>query len=457
MYDLRDGGASPGTGLTRAQFLKHSAALAGGAVAWKLLGGSREALAFPPDWLDEGFTRMCYHENPVGPSSLVFQRIEEFLARDAGRSVGRFPDDVYSDLKNAILRYNDVEEQLDVDNVEVTVGSTEALMMCALALLSPERSVLTEWPTYGIFFGRAQQMGSPVIKVGLQRQPDGRYLPDLPAMRAALAADPGIKLVHFNVINNPMGSYLGKKDFDDFVLHVQGNYPEVVIIADDSDPEFRERTASDDFPRPIEHVVAGRNLIHIQTFSHIFGMTGLRLGYVIAPHHLAQALREKRISHGVSVPAMIGGLASLEDAGAQIERSYQNNHTGRLWLYEQFDALGLEYLRSHGAYIMVDMRTESSLIYILMAAQRVLIRQGSEWDHPTWIRVNPGRHPDENEIFIKALKQALCESQLYRDVRDLLGTEQGVQGARIGWQHGFLPLDAKLTSADYSKLLGLLA
>ncbi len=421
--------------ISRRDFMRYGAAAA--SVIATGFAGRGISSAFPPDSISDKFTRMCYHENPVGPHPAVYESLAAILSSD---SPCRYPDDMeQEELKNAILEYNGVYGVLETDNIGLTVGSTEALMMCAYSLLDENTSVLTEWPTYGIFFTRVEQTGSKIIKVPLLKQSDGSYLPDLETMKIKLHEDPSIRIVHFNLINNPMGSYLKKPDFDAFVIHVTENFPDAVIIADDSDPEFRERIPYDEFPKPIEHVIAGRNVIHIQTFSHIFGITGLRLGYYIAPAHLAGRLETKRIHNGVSITAVAGGMASLQNAAEQIDRSYINNNEGRLWLYSKFEQMGIPYLRSHGSYVMLDTGVQSSIAYILMAAQGVMIRQGSEWGLDTWIRVNPGLHPVENEIFIKVLKNACRKSNAPKSLKDLLNTPEGKEGLKNGYETGMLP------------------
>jgi histidinol-phosphate aminotransferase len=440
-------------GVSRRDFIRIGTAATASVIAAGF-AGTGIGHAFPPDCISDRFTRMCYHENPVGPHPAVYESLASLI--DSNR-LEYYSCEGHEELKNAILRYNGVCGLLGTDNIGLTVGSTEALMMCAYSMLNEEATVLTEWPTYGIFFTRVEQMGSKITKVPLVKAPDGRYLPDLESMKKKLSEDPSIRIVHFNMINNPMGSYMRKPDFDAFVTYVSENFPDIVIIADDSDPEFRERIPDDQFPKPVEHVIAGRNCIHVQTFSHIFGITGLRLGYYIAPSSLAEKLETKRILNGVSITAVAGGIASLQNAGEQIERAYINNHEGRLWLYSSFEQLGIPYLRSHGAYIMLDTGIQSSIIYILMAAQGVMIRQGSEWGLDTFIRVNPGMHPTENEIFIKALINACHKSKSFNSLKDVLNTPEGIRGIKNGYANGMLPdlktLDYKGRMAVYKNIL----
>jgi histidinol-phosphate aminotransferase len=240
---------------------------------------------------------------------------------------------------------------------------------------------------------------------------------------------------------------MSKHDFDAFVDFVTLNRPDVIIIADDSDPEFRERRPEDNYPEPSKHVIAGKNIVHIQTFSHIFGMTGLRLGYYIAPVHIKDKLETRRIYRGVSNPAIAGGIASIENADEQIDRSYLNNHEGRLWLYSCFEQMGLPYLKSQGAYVMVNAGRQASTVYILMAAQGVMIRQGCEWDMDTWIRVNPGLHPVENEKFINAFKNT-CRKSGSSTLKDVLNTPEGIQGLKNGFSQGMLPDMSRFTNND---------
>jgi len=426
--------------LSRRDFLKaaSAAAVASGMVL------PRISHAFPPDGISDKFTRMCYHENPMGPHPAVYKSID--LLMKSGSLLRPMPDESHDRLKEMIIEYNGLTGLLGLENIGLTVGSTEALMMCAYALLDGKSSVLTEWPTYGIFFTRVEQMGAKIIKTPLVLQSDGRLLPDLETMKKHLIEDSSIKLMHLNVINNPTGSFIKGKDFDAFVDFMAQKRPDVIIIADDSDPEFRQRCSDDDFPQTSKHVIAGKNIVHIQTFSHIFGMTGLRLGYYIAPLHIKDKLEKRRIYRGVSNPAIAGGIASIENADEQIDRSYSNNHEGRLWLYSCFEQMGLPYLKSQGAYVMVDALKHASMTYILMAAQGVMIRQGCEWDMNTWIRVNPGL-PAENEKFIEAFKN-VCRKPQTLTLKDVLNTPEGIQGLINGFLTGMLPDMSGFTDND---------
>lgn len=438
--------------ITRRDFLAGGASVIGtGALGAVVAGPMRgRAHAFPPDDWIAGFARMVFHENPEGPSPRVFEALDDLSRRTrASGGLMCYPDFEKDDLKRAILRYSHVEGDLGPDNIVLGVGSTESLMMAADVFTSPVRATLTEWPTYRIFLQRAEQNGSEIIKVPL-RDPDLR--PDFEAMKALLQAREDIGLVHFNVVNNPVGTFADRDELDAFLLWVFANRPDVVVLADDSDPEFIEPGSRDSFPRVIDYVVGGHNIIHVQTFSHAFGMTGLRLGYVIARDDLVERLLAKKIYAGVSATAHTAGLASLADARAQVARSFQCNDDGRRMLYGEFDRMGLRYLRSHGAFVMVEIGMDSPLAYLQMMRRKVLIRWGSEWDMNEWIRVNPGTAA-QNERFIEALEDMLSGGSRRTDPLDLLDSDEGRRLEAVSARLGLFPRQALMEQRNRRPIL----
>ncbi len=438
--------------ITRREFIGAGAAAVGAGVLGAAALGSLpgRAHAFPPDSWIEGFARMIFHENPIGPSPRVFEVLEELSRR--GRDEGgimAYPDFEMEALRRGILAYNGVEGPLDPENVILGVGSTEPLMMIADAFTSPERATVTEWPTYRIFLRRAEQNGSELIKVPLR---DPELKPDFEAIREVLRSREDVGLVHFNVINNPIGTFADRGEWNAFLGWVFENRPDVVVLADDSDPEFIEREARAAFPRVIDHVIRGENVIHVQTFSHAFGMTGLRLGYAMARTDLIERMATRKIFAGVSATAHAAGLASLADAEAQVERSYRCNHDGRLWLYDAFERMGLRYIRSHGAYVMVETGLDSIWVFLQMMRRKVLIRWGQEWDMDKWIRVNPGTE-EQNERFIQALKDVLSRGEDPAGPLGLLNTSEGSRLEAASARLGLFPRRALIAGKRHTKIL----
>ena len=417
--------------LSRRDFLKWSAGAVGAAgLLTPSLLKPPPSLGFPPDPFFQGVARMVYHENPWGPHAAAVEAVREVMGKGLSNGgINRYDDFLQNDLKQAILRYNGVDEVLTTDNVVLGVGSAELLFMAADAFTAPESPFLTEWITYRIIIQRVEQNRAEVVKVPLVN-----WKPDLEAMlqeaeRAALEGNP-YGLVHFNVINNPSGTFLEKGSFQSFAERLYESSPETILLCDDSDREFMETDLQPLMFRAVEDVVRGKNMLHVQTFSHIFGLTGLRIGYGIAPKHIVQKLEAHKIFAGLNVLGHAAALASLGHADEQAARGNALCTESRNQLYRELDALGLRYLPSQGHYILLDLGdTDGTLTVLLMyLCQKVFVRWGSEWDLNTWIRVNPSTEY-ENRLFIEALRWVLS----LKGLRGVSASEYlaGTEGRRL--------------------------
>ena len=151
----------------------------------------------------------------------------------------------------------------------------------------------------------------------------------------------------------------------------------------------------------------GKNLIHLQTFSHIFGLTGLRVGYLMAPQRLVRRMQRKRITHPVNVFGHAAALAALRGAHAQIGRCLPVVSQGRDYIYSELDKLGLHYVRSQGQYVFLDTGADGTAVWAGLIGLGVLTRYGREWGRESWLRVCPGL-PDENQRFIASLRTVLA-------------------------------------------------
>jgi histidinol-phosphate aminotransferase len=394
--------------LTRRALLKR-AGLAAGA-AGVLLGAPRAARAFPPDSFYDTFhlARMIYHENPVGPSPPALEAVRELIARGP-RTARRQEEDDDHELIAAILGYNAARSpavaRLGIGHAMVTLGSAEGLFLAADTFVSG-RTIVSEWPSYRIIRERVWQADGTVVDVLLDQR---TWTPDYEAILAALREHPDAGLVHFTVQNNPIGTVLQRAAFDAFAERVFREHPGVVILADESDREFMEGGQAESVPDFPRYVADGKPLIHLQTMSHAFGLTGLRVGYLFAPPALIERMRARRIPRPVSVFGRAAAIAALRDPTEQIARSHQVVDEGRRYLYGELEAMGLRHLRSQGQYVMLDTgRPSGTAVWSGLIALGVLTRFGREWGMESWLRVNPGL-PDENERFIGALRAVLSQ------------------------------------------------
>jgi histidinol-phosphate aminotransferase len=399
----------PRVELTRRDFaVKAGLGVAGMSALLNALGAPRVASAFPPDstYDTRSMARMIYHENPVGPSPAALEAIAEELGRGR-RAAQRFESTDDRELVTEILRYNHRSRgsvaRLGLQNVMLLDGSAEGLMLTADTFVAGG-TLVSEWPCYRIIRERVWQGDGTVIDVQLD---PATWRPDYDAMKEALSQNPGTGLIHFNAQNNPAGTVLRRDEFDPFARWVFRNHPQTVILVDESDPEYMQpglRETMPDFPG---YVARGENLVHLQTFSHVFALTGLRIGYLFAAEKLIRKMRAKRINRPVINFARVAALASLRDHREQVRRSYRIVEAGRNYLYSEFDDMGIDYLPSQGQYVLFDTGAPSgTAVWAALVALGILTRFGNEWGMERWVRVCPGL-PDENERFVQALRTVL--------------------------------------------------
>ncbi len=164
-------------------------------------------------------------------------------------------------------------------------------------------------------------------------------------------------------------------------------------------------------PDYLKYVARGKNLVHLQTMSHIFGLTGLRVGYLIAPQRLIRRLRHKRVVNPVSSFAHVAAIAALKHADAQVKRCFPVVSQGRDYIYSELDKMGLHYSRSQGQYVFLNTGVDGTSVWSELIGLGVLTRYGREWGRESWLRVCPGL-PDENERFIASLKTVLARPDI---------------------------------------------
>jgi histidinol-phosphate aminotransferase len=430
--------------ISRRHFLKvATATIAGFPIIEQGLHVIRPSYAFPPDPFFKNVARMVYHENPWGPHPSAVEAIRAVLGKGrSGGGVNQFDDPLQEDLKMAILQYNGLDDVLTPENVILGVGSSEVLFMAADTFTSPEHPLITEWITYHIIIQRSEQNNAVVTKIPLRSD----WRSDLAAMEEEIQRAQGhgtpYGLVHCNVINNPAGTFLHEDTFDSFARSVYQKSPETIILCDDSDQEFMDADKRAMVFQAARHVREGKNMLHVQTFSHIFGLTGLRVGYGIARKDLIERMKAHKIFAGVNVLGNAAAVASLAHAGEQIARCNEACVVSRNWLYHELDAMGLQYLPSQGHYILINLEHLDGTVAILRLYlfHKVFVRWCSGWGLDNWIRVNPGTEW-ENERFIAGLRSVLAKSLNGVSLSRYLSTTEGCTVARAAVKMGF-PLQA---------------
>ncbi|WP_217267268.1 histidinol-phosphate transaminase [Thermanaeromonas sp. C210] len=330
--------------------------------------------------------KLASNENPLGPSPDAVMAL-----REAAEKIYLYPDGSCYYLKQALAAKLEVsEEQLIIGN-----GTDEILKMLGEAFVDPGDEVIVGDPTFSEYEFAAQVMGGRAVKV-----PCRDFRLDLEAMAGAVG--PRTRLVFLCNPNNPTGTIVSQEEVDVFLNRVPSH---VLVVLDEA---YYEYVTSPAYPDSLAYVRDGRpNVIVLRTFSKIYGLAGLRVGYGIAHPEVIKALNRVREPFNVNSLAQVAARAALQDE-YHVGKSREVNNEGKEFLYEQFRALGLKYVPTESNFIFVDIGRDSREVFKKMLAKGVIVRTGDIFGYPTFLRITIGTRR-QNQRLIDALREVLSE------------------------------------------------
>jgi histidinol-phosphate aminotransferase len=333
-----------------------------------------------------GITRvikLASNENPLGPSPLAVEALKHNLA-----DLHLYPNGGL-DLREALAgRFN-----LLLENVIAGSGSEGIMATIIRTFLGDEDEVLTSEGTFVGFYVLARSRG---VKMTLVRQINYRF--DLEAIAAAIT--PRTKLVYLANPNNPTGSIFTRGEFDRFMESVP---PHVLIILDEAYFEYAQ--AIPDYPDSMQYRYD--NVITLRTFSKIYGLAGVRIGYGFAHGSLISNLLKVKLPFEPSVLAQTAGIAALDDT-AFLRRSREVNDTGRRYLVPALKALGLTVIPSEANFLLVPLENETQVqhVYTALLHHGIIIRPLGAFGLPHCLRITVGTH-EENTELVSAMASVL--------------------------------------------------
>jgi histidinol-phosphate aminotransferase len=215
---------------------------------------------------------------------------------------------------------------------------------------------------------------------------------------------------------NPTGTIVTRKELEPFLEHVP---PGTLVVLDEAYSHF---VSDPDYPDGIDYVRQGKNVIVLRTFSKIYGLGGIRIGYGVAHPELIQYLRQVKEPFNVNVLAQVGALAALKD-DTHVHRTLNLIRTEKAFLYEKFSAMGIKFIPSEANFIFVDVGMDAGFLFQEMLKRGVIVRPGDIWNLPHFIRLTIGTR-EQNLKFVNALKD------IRHDTRSPAG--RGSQGQTRG-------------------------
>ena len=353
--------------------------------------------------------KLSSNENPLGSSPRALAAIRGALGTSgtAGTAaLNRYPDGGMHRLKERLARAWDADPGMFV----VGNGSDEILVMIAGAFMEPGLNAVTARHTF------SQYAFATIIFGGQMRyadMPDGAF--DLPAIRDLIDED--TRLVFLCNPNNPTATAFTHDVLETFLRGVPEH---VVVVIDEAYAEFAD---SSDFPRTMELVTQYPNLIRLRTFSKIYGLAGLRIGYGTAQPELIQLISKLRQPFNLGTIAQEAAAAALDDREF-VARSISNNLAGRSRICSALDRLNIDCYPSSANFICAHIGPRADDVVRQLADRRIAVRPLASFGLPEHIRISVGT-PEEVTAVCEALAEAIVAEAAAQTDRLSGPTESG--------------------------------
>jgi histidinol-phosphate aminotransferase len=340
----------------------------------------------------ERVIKLASNEGPFGPLPEALDALAE-----AAPELNRYPDGGGFRLRTALAERHGVR----FEEIALGAGADGVVDCLAQVSLDPGDEIVCGWPSFPSYVIGARKLGAEPKQIPLQ---DGRY--DLDALLAAVTER--TKLVYVCHPNNPTGTMNTRAELDDYFAQVPDH---VVTVLDQA---YFEYVDDPDYPDGIEeYLKLGRRVVVLRTFSKIFGLAGLRVGYGVAPEEVVTAIGKVRRAFDITAPAQVAALASLSapGAGSELERRRRINAEGRPAVEEALREHGFEPVGPAVAnFVFAEVGEDSRPLFEQLLQEGVIVRPTAGFGAPGGIRVTVGT-PEENAFFREALGRVLSPAR----------------------------------------------
>jgi histidinol-phosphate aminotransferase len=329
--------------------------------------------------------KLASNENPFGvsPKALVAMRA-------ALETVNIYPDGASYDVRLAIAKHFG----FDLDQVAVGNGADDLILELSMAYLDDGDEVIASRSSFPIYDIYTSAMRAKMVKTPLAPG----YRLDLEAMARAITNR--TRIVYVCNPNNPTGTIVTAVELTRFLRKLPDN---ALLVLDEA---YCEMVDSPEFPDGLGFVREGRkNVIVLRTFSKVFGLAGIRLGYGFAHRDTLAPLFKVKPAFTVNSVAQAAGIAAIEDEEF-MRFTVTENRKGREVLYGELRRLGLEYADSHTNFILVKIGPQAIDVQRRLLTFGVIVRPCGGYDLPEFLRISIGTR-EENERLVAALKSVL--------------------------------------------------
>lgn len=323
--------------------------------------------------------RLSSNENPLGPSPLAIH-----AARKALAEANRYPDIDGLALRRALTKKHDVP----IEQIILGAGSTELIDLSARHMLRPGHAGVTSFGSFPLYCIAIRAAGARLVETPLRD-----YSFDLDAIARSLT--PETRIVFLANPNNPTGTMFTADQFDAFLARVPSH---VLPVLDEAYCDYIERPG---YSRSVNLVRSGANLLVLRTFSKVYGLAGMRIGYGLGPPNLLDEMNKLRGPFNTSNVAQAAALAALDDH-EHVRRSVKSNNAGLLQLAAGLKKFGIRAIPSAGNFILAEFGYDTEPICEQLSGRNVVVRPMRWMGFPQAIRISVGTRA-ENEKFLTTL------------------------------------------------------
>ncbi|MDR0879156.1 MAG: histidinol-phosphate transaminase [Clostridioides sp.] len=324
--------------------------------------------------------KLASNENPIGASPKAIEAMKVMLDQ-----CQFYPDPEANDLRTLMAD----KMGLKRENLIITNGADNFLTIFGEAFINPGDETITCVPTFGSFRTTVVKNEGVPIELPLNSE----YKNDLNAIFDHITDK--TKAIYICNPNNPSGTLLCSKELEEFVNKVPEN---IIILLDEAYIEFIDKNGYKD---SLDYVRAGKsNVIVVRTFSKIYGLAGLRIGYAVSSLELIDSLFRVKETFAANRIAIEGAKAAYQD-DEFIDRVFKINQDGRIYLEEEFKKLGFDVVHSQSNFILTDVKTDVDELFETLKRRGIIIRPSGKF-----ARVTIGTQY-QNEKLIEALREII--------------------------------------------------
>jgi len=330
--------------------------------------------------LKEEICKLASNENPLGPSPLAIAAIQKSLGE-----TNLYPDNGCYYLKEKLAEYLSVQPA----NLRIGNGSSELILLLGLAFLNPEDTLVMSQSSFIFAKIVTQTMGCQLVEVPLKE-----YRHDLDAILRSLT--PCTKIVYLDNPMNPIGSMTTHGEISSFLDRLPDD---IVLVLDEA---YHDYVNDGDYPQSMSFLEERKKVMVLRTFSKMYGLAGLRVGYCVAKEEFIQALDRVSPPFSVNRLGQIGAAAALDD-NDHVRQTKELSEKEKHHLCRYFEDLGVFYIPSETNFVTIDVKMDTRPFADELQKMGIIVRPLSMYGLATFLRVTIGT-PEQNKRFMDAFR-----------------------------------------------------